>query len=90
MFKSVVLFSYSGCLIPLLLVLNLLFGWMFLSPKTWLLTEAVLFLLFLLNSFIFTRRISSAALRPRRRDVIDVEGEIVNEEGGKKVEGDTL
>ncbi len=83
MLRSLFFFSYSGCLIPLLLVLNLLFGGLFLSFKHWLLLEAILFLLFLLNSIIFTRRIFSASShpRPRHSDVIDVEGEIVDEEG---------
>lgn len=80
MLKSIFLFSYSGCLIPLLLILNFLFGGFFLSFKHWLLLEGVLFLLFLLNALIFSRKIFSAASRPRHSDVIDVEGEIVEEE----------
>jgi len=80
MLKSIFLFSYSGCLIPLLLVLNFLFGGLFLKFKHWLLLEAILFLLFLLNTFLFSRKIFSAVSRPRHSDVIDVEGEIVEEE----------
>jgi hypothetical protein len=79
MLRSVVLFSYSGCLIPLLLVLNLLFGWMFLSFRHWLLVEAALFLLFIIHSFIFTRRMLSRASQQRKGDVIDVEAEVVED-----------
>ncbi|MFA5115314.1 MAG: hypothetical protein WC469_04535 [Candidatus Omnitrophota bacterium] len=76
--RSVVLLSYSGCLIPLLLVLNSLFGWILLSFKYWLLSEAVLLLLLVFNSFIFTRRAFSGSRQQRRSDVIDVEGEVVD------------
>ena len=78
--RSVVLLGYSGCLIPILLALNSLFGWMFLSFKYWLLGEAVLLLLLFLNSLVFTRKAFSGSRRQQRSNIIDVEGEVVDEE----------
>ena len=75
--KSVVFFSQTGCLLPLLIMLNLFFGWMFIKPLAWLLVEGVLILLFLLNSLIITRKIKS--FTPGRADVIDVEGKVIDE-----------
>ena len=80
--NSVFLFSYSGCLVPFLLVANFLFGWMFLNFKQWLLVEAVLLLLLWLNSFILSKKITrNAPRRGSRRGVIDVEGKIVDDPG---------
>lgn len=75
--KSFVFFSQAGCLLPLLIILNLFFGWMFLKPIVWLLTEAILILLFMINSYILTRRISSFSTK--RDNVVDVEGEVVED-----------
>jgi len=77
--KSVFLLSYSGCLIPLLLAANLLFGWVFLSFRQWILVEAILVLLLLINSFIFSKKALSGGSRIRRSNVIDVEGQIIDE-----------
>jgi hypothetical protein len=75
--KSVVFFSQSGCLLPLLILWNLFFGWMFFKPLIWLAIEGILVLLFTLNSYILARRISS--FTAKRSNVIDVEGEVVEE-----------
>jgi hypothetical protein len=67
----------KGCLLPLLIILNLFFGWIFLKPRYWLLLEAILLLLFIANSYIFSRKIFSAS--SRRNNVIDVEGKVVED-----------
>jgi hypothetical protein len=69
--------SRAGCLLPLLIVLNLIFGWIFFKPGTWLLVELILILLLALNSYFLAKKISSF---PRRQaDVIDVKGEVVGD-----------
>lgn len=75
--KSFVFLSSSGCLLPLLIIFNLLFGWIFLRPAHWLITEAVLVLIFAINGFVMTRRIISAS--SGNDDVIDVEAKVVDE-----------
>ena len=74
--KSLVFFSRRGCLLPLLITLNLLLGWIFLRPIHWLIIEAVLVLFFIVNSYIITRRMFSSS---KRDDVIDVKGEVVKD-----------
>jgi len=74
--KSVFFIGSSGCLLPLLILINLFFGWMFFKPATWLLIEGILILLFILNSYILIRRVSSFT---KRSNVVDVEGEVVEE-----------
>ncbi|PIP19493.1 MAG: hypothetical protein COT38_03055 [Candidatus Omnitrophica bacterium CG08_land_8_20_14_0_20_41_16] len=70
-------FYSSGCLLPFLIVFNLIFGRLFFNTRHWLTIEGVLILLFMLYSYIFSRRIINSV---RRKDnVIDVEGEIVKE-----------
>lgn len=76
--RSFVFFSGSGCLLPMLMIFNLLFGWIFLKPKLWLITEAILILLFIINSFIITRKIISTSSK-KRDDAIDVKGEVVED-----------
>lgn len=75
--RSVFFVSRTGCLLPFLLLFNLLFGWMFLKPLAWLSIEAVLFLLFILNTRIAARKFTSTSLK--RRGAIDVEGEDIRE-----------
>jgi len=98
--RSFVFFSGSGCLLPSLIIFNLLFGWIFLKPKLWLITEAILVLFFIINGFIITRKIfsvfskhdaevsasrSDASKRNDIRDgVIDVKGEVVEERHKRK------
>jgi len=76
--RSFVFLSGSGCLLPALIIFNLLFGWIFLKPKLWLIFEAVLILLFIINGFIITRKIISTSSK-KRDDVIDVKGEVVED-----------
>ena len=75
--KSFVFFSQTGCLLPLLIFLNLLFGWMFFRSKTWLLIEGILILLFIINSYVLARRISSFS--SKRDEAIDVKGEVIED-----------
>ena len=76
--KSFVFFSGSGCLLPALIIFNLLFGWIFLKPKLWLITEAILILFLIINGFIITRKIFSSSSK-KHDDAIDVKGEVVEE-----------
>lgn len=86
----------SGCLLPMLIMLNLFFGKLiFSSTRLWLGIEGVLVLLFIIKIHAFTRKISEQ-LRSgsidlssdsqnhrtqsrHRGEVVDVEGEIVEE-----------
>ncbi|MDD2679639.1 MAG: hypothetical protein PHO03_02390 [Candidatus Omnitrophica bacterium] len=72
------LISYSGCLLPLLIVLNLFFGQFFFKASQWLAIEGILVALFLLNSYIVTRRFKSSQ-RNNPKNVIDVEGKVVED-----------
>jgi len=76
--RPFVFFSGSGCLLPALIIFNLSLGWIFLKPKLWLITEAILILLFIINSFIITRKIISTSSK-KRDDAIDVKGEVVED-----------
>ena len=75
--SSLLFVSQAGCLLPILILLNLFFGWLFFKPLTWLAIEASLILLFMFNSYILARRISSASRKNRK--IIDVEGEVQEE-----------
>ncbi|MFH0856025.1 MAG: hypothetical protein V1869_05945 [Candidatus Omnitrophota bacterium] len=68
--------AFSGCLLPSLIVFNLLFGRLFFGTGLWLAIEGVLLLLFIINSYIGLWRIHSS-VRAKRKDVIDVEGKVV-------------
>jgi len=74
--KSFIFFSQTGCLLPILIIFNLFFGLIFFRPVLWLSIEVILILLFMLNSFILTRKIISSN---KRKDAIDVEGEVIEE-----------
>lgn len=96
--KSFIFFSRTGCLLPLLIILNLFFGWIFLRLHYWLLTELILILLFVINGYIITRKINAFASKhdtevPTFRsnvfkrkvlkdNVIDVEGKVVEDKEG--------
>ncbi len=79
--KSVFFISQTGCLLPVLILFNLFFGWLFFPPFFWLSLEGILILLFFINSYILIRRVSSMASKasPKRSGVIDVEGEIMED-----------
>lgn len=81
--RSFIFFSGSGCLLPALIIFNFLFGWIFLKPRQWLITEAILVLFFIINGFIATRKIISSPSK-KRDDVIDVKGEVVEERHKRK------
>ena len=72
----------SGCLLPMLIVLNLFFGkTIFNSTRLWLSLEAILVALFMIKLHTFARKINQQ-LRPQNRSagkVVDVEGEVVQE-----------
>jgi uncharacterized membrane protein len=76
--KSAVFFSRVGCILPLLIILNLFFGWLVFKPLEWLAVGVALILLFLLNSAIAARRILSGAHKDSR--IIDVEGKVIKGE----------
>ena len=78
----------SGCLLPLLIILNLLFGRaIFNSTLLWLGVEGLLILIFIIKVRMFMRRISQrfnstgpgsdTASRLRRKEAIDVEAKVV-------------
>lgn len=78
--KSIVVSAKLGCLLPLLIILNLFFGWMFLKPVLWLGIEIILAVIFLLNLFLLSgaiKRIFSNSPK-YRKDTIDVKGEVVD------------
>jgi hypothetical protein len=64
-------------LLPALIFLNFFFGWIFLRPLYWLLSELILILLFVLNSYIIARKISPFS--SGRDDAIDVKAEVIEE-----------
>lgn len=76
--KSFLFVSQTGCLLPMLIVLNLFFGWIFFKPLIWLFTEGALILLFIINSYVLIKKVSS--LSTRRSDAIDVESQVVEED----------
>ena len=84
----------SGCLLPMLIILNLFFGKLiFDSTRLWLGVEGVLVLLFIIKILAFTQKISEQlwpsgrqpnsqvhrSEEPGRGKVVDVEGEVVEE-----------
>jgi hypothetical protein len=80
----------SGCLLPLLIVFNLLFGRaIFNSAPLWLGIEAALVLIFIIKMYVFMHRIrkhlnstgfdSYAGGKNSRDKVVDVEGKVVED-----------
>lgn len=75
----------SDCLLPFLIIFNLIFGRLiFSSARLWLGIEAVLILLFIINLNIMARKISrnfssSGKSQRPQKGVIDIEGEIVED-----------
>ena len=73
----------SGCLLPLLIMLNLMFGRaIFNSTYLWLGIEAALVLIFIIKIHVFLHKIkqhsSADGHKPYGR-VVDVEGKVVEE-----------
>ncbi|MDD4953741.1 MAG: hypothetical protein PHG40_02405 [Candidatus Omnitrophica bacterium] len=77
--NSVVFLSRSGCLLPLFIFFNLAFGRIFFGFRTWLIIEAVLILLFMLNVRLLIRQATSFSPKRGDGDVIDTEAEVVEE-----------
>jgi hypothetical protein len=63
--------------LPLFILLNLFFGWMFFKPGIWLSVEGILVLLFIINSYILIKKVSGFS--SKRSDAIDVKGEVVDD-----------
>ena len=76
--RPVIFFSKTGCLLPFLIISNLLFGWMFFKTGQWLLIGLVLVLLFILSSIIMAKKIFSDSLGRGRGNAIDVEAEVLD------------
>jgi len=72
----------SGCLLPMLIILNLFFGKLiFSSTRLWLGVEGILVLLFIFKLRSFARKINAQFKPESRRQgkIIDVQGEVVEE-----------
>ena len=68
----------GGCFLPLLIIFNFLFGWIFFSIRTWLLIELILFAVLFLYGYILSRKIFSQIDNPTKKvDAIDVEGKVL-------------
>jgi uncharacterized membrane protein len=70
------LIGCAGCLLPFLIVVNLLFGWIFLSLGAWLSLELLLVLLLLFNFLVSFRRLKAS--RDSRNKAVDVEAEVID------------
>ena len=81
--RSAIILSQAGCLLPFLIFFNLFFGRIFLKPLSWLIVGAVLILLFILNSFVLAKKIA-AFPRDKRDNIIDIEGEVVENDLDKQ------
>ena len=75
--KSFFFVTQAGCLLPFLIMFNLLFGWVFLKPLHWLSIEGIMILLFIINAHIVARKIFPSS--SKHSNVIDVEGEVIEE-----------
>lgn len=68
--------SGFGCMLPFLILFNLLFGWLFLSFTSWFIVEALLILLFMFSAVITARRMNSAS---RHDEAIDVQAHVLDD-----------
>lgn len=75
--KSFLLISQTGCFLPLFIVFNLFFGWIFLGFLKWLLIEVLLILILMVKSIIIAKKITSISPGPDK--VIDVKGEVIRD-----------
>ena len=75
----------AGCLLPALILLNLFFGWMFLKTSAWLVLEGILILSLILNSYFLIRKVKRWSTSVPG-NVIDVQGEVVDEKRSLKKE----
>ncbi|MDD3087866.1 MAG: hypothetical protein PHP89_04795 [Candidatus Omnitrophica bacterium] len=68
----------GGCFLPFLIIFNLFFGWLFLGFRLWLVVGLGLSLVFLIYSYLLSRKITSGINKPAAKsNVIDVEGEVL-------------
>ncbi len=83
---QIIFSGQSGCLLPLLIIFNLLFGRaIFNSTYLWLGVEAVLILIFIIKIHIFAKKITQQFRQDGSHGkVVDVEGKVVEE--NKKLE----
>jgi len=75
--------AQGGCLLPFLILFNLIFGLIFFKPLTWVIIEASLLLLFIINSYLLAKKINtgfSESSKNKRGKVIDVQGYVVKED----------
>jgi hypothetical protein len=86
--SGIVYTSQLGCLLPVLIILNLFFGkFIFNSTRLWLGVEGILILLFFIKIHAFTRKISGQFSSEDRDNqnhqpqgkVVDIQGQVVEE-----------
>ena len=80
--RSYFVFRRSGCLLPMAIFLNLLFGWLIFKPLDWLAVEGALILWFALSARLAARQMVSQGHHSDSR-VIDVEAEVLKEDKPK-------
>jgi len=72
------LFFRGGCFLPLLVIFNFFFGWIFFGFRAWVIMGILLIVVSLAYSYILSRKIVSESDRQaRRKDAIDVEGKVL-------------
>jgi len=64
-----------GCFLPSLIIFNLFFGWIFLSPLHWFGLGAILILLLALNTLLLFRKVP--VKHSSNRNIIDVESKVI-------------
>lgn len=81
--SSFLLVSHTGCILPLFIILNFFFGWIFLGLFKWLIVEALLILILVIKSLIIAKKIVSVS--SGRGKIIDVKGEVIKEDKSKRL-----
>ena len=76
---KIILLGRMGCLLPLLIIFNLFFGWMFFGFLLWALIEIVLIIIFILVSLLTARRIFRQEQQKDKDNVIDIEAEVLDD-----------
>jgi len=70
----------SGCLLPTLIFLNLIFGWMIFKPVwLWLCVGIILVFIFILRASLFLKAFSSVKEK-KRNDVVDIQAVVLDDE----------
>lgn len=80
-----IFFARTGCALPFLIILNFIFGWIFLRPGCWAALEVFLIGLFILNIIFLKNKLFSAfntSPKNARGDkkngsIVDIEGEVL-------------